>query len=193
MESSYVRTPLLNGSLLKRSLFPLLLLLLVGLAACGGSPATAGQPPAAPAPGAKLSEKTNPCSLLTQSQVQQVLKATVGVTPPQVVNGKYVPENPCMYGDPNDPNGSSSQIFLATFPDAATARANFHKFATFNGSDFHAIANLGEQALLVAQPVPELFVQKDNGILTVGVVSGTDTSANEQQEQQLAQMAVQQM
>lgn len=169
----------------------MLLLLLVGLAACGGSPATASQPTAEP--GTKLSEKTNPCSLLTQSQAQQVLKATVSVTPPQTFNGKYVPENPCMYNNPNDPNGSSAQIFLATFPDAATARANFHKFATFNGSDFHAIANLGEQALLVAQPVPELFVQKDNGIVTVGVVGGTDTSANEQQEQQLARMAVQQM
>ena len=57
------------------------------------------------------------------------------------------------------------------------------------------ISGLGEQALLIiAPPSPILFVQKDNGILSVVVSNdGQPNSLAEKEEQQLAQLAVRKM
>lgn len=188
MKLSYLHHFLQENFSPKDSLLPLFLLLLVGLAGCGGQPTT-GQIPS----GNRLTVKTTPCSLLTLQQVEQVLKATVSMTPPRTdPQGNYLPENPCLYENAGS-NGPFVQVVLITFSDSATAKARFHGVATLNGSDFHSIAGLGDQALLVAQPVPQLFVLKDNGILSVGVASNADLSTIEQQEQQLAQMAVQHM
>ncbi len=191
MDISYVRQLLAETSLLKGHLLALLVLL-VGCAACGGGQSTTGQT-ATPQAGSKdLTTQINPCSLLTQSQVEGVLKTSLSVTQPQPdAHGNYLQENPCTYV--NRAHETSVVIFLATFSDVATAGADFHKFATLTGSDFHSLAHLGEQALLVARPLPQLFVQQDNGILVVGIASNAGSAVREQQEQQLAQMAVQQM
>lgn len=171
----------------------LLCLLLVGCVACGGSQSAASQSSAAPRTTKQLTTQINPCSLLTQSQVEQVLKISLRMTPPLPdAHGNYSLTDACSYDGANG-NGSSAEIFLATFADEATAKANFHQFATLNGSDFHTLAGLGEQALLVAQPVPQVFVQQDNGILTVGIASSAPASVVESQEQQLARLAVQAM
>lgn len=54
------------------------------------------------------------------------------------------------------------------------------------------ISGLGEQAVLLPNPVPTLYIQKDNGLLLVGVASNATASILENQEKQLAQLAVQQ-
>lgn len=177
-------------SYLKTFLLPLLLLLSIGLAACGGNQATASS--TVPNASKRLTTNISPCSLLTQQQVEQVLKTSLQVTPPQKdSHGGYLSENPCDYKDMH--TGGSVDVFLLVLPDAETARERFNPVATQTGSDFHTITDLGEQALLVAQPVPQLYVQKDNAILIVGVVNNAPLATLESQEQQLAKLAVQAM
>lgn len=191
METFYSCPLLPEAALLKGRLLALLLLLLVGLAACGGSQPT-GQPAAGSPSGKRLTAKVNPCSLLTRGQAEQILKTSLMVMQPQSdPHGIYLSENPCTYA--NRAHKIAAVLFLTTFPDMATARADFHAFATLNGSGFYAISGVGEQALFVTQPTPQLFVQKDNGILVVGVASTAAASVREQQERQFAQMAVQSM
>ena len=104
---------------------------------------------------------------------------------------------------------TSAFIGLQTYQDAAAARTAFHRHYVFvnvfvvDGNTppgkIHVtrrtISGLGEQALLIiAPPSPMLFVQKDNGILLVIVGNyGQPDSLAENEEQQLAQLAVRKM
>ena len=84
-------------------------------------------------------------------------------------------------------------MFLTTFQDEAAAKTAFHNLSTSNTvSGVQSVAGLGEQAFLSTQPVPALYVQKDHAILNIGVTASSSTG-EENQEEQLAQFAVQNM
>jgi len=193
MQTPYVITPLQEKFLGSTALTAISLLLLVCLAACGGGQAIARQTTPTPHPAKMLTAKTSPCSLVTRSQVEQILKTSVTIKPPLTLpNGDVVQEEGCWYtGVKSD---ASAQLVLLTFPDTPSAEAAFRNLgASQSMQGAQSIGGLGEQAVLLPNPVPTLYVQKDNGLLSVGVASNASASAREEQEKQLAQLAVQQM
>ena len=189
------------------SLFALLLLLLVGLIACGTNQSTAGQTSSHVHPIKVLTKQIDPCSLITETQVEQVLKTPLTTAQrPTGSNNNSVQDSPCGYFSANFV--ISAVIYLQTYQDAAAARIAFHSHYVFvnvvvdgntTPGNIHVtrrtISGLGDQALLIMAPSsPMLFVQKDNGILLVIVSNdGQSDSLAENEEQQLAQLAVRKM
>lgn len=189
------------------SLFALLLLLLAGLLACGTKQPTAGQTSSQVHSIKVLTKQIDPCSLITETQVEQVLKTPLTTAQrPTGPNNNSVQDSPCGYFSTNFV--TSAVIDLQTYQDAAAARTAFYSYYVYvivlvDGNTppgkIHVtrrtISGLGEQALLIiAPPSPILFVQKDNGILSVVVSNyGQPDSLAEKEEQQLAQLAVRKM
>lgn len=190
------------------SLFALLLFLLAGLIACGTNQSTAGQTNPHVHPVKVLTKQTDPCSLITEAQVEQVLKTPLTTAQrPTGSNNNSVQDSPCFYFSSNFV--TSAFIDLQTYQDAAAARTAFHSHYVFVNVVFveenttpgnihvtrRTISGLGDQALLIITPSsPMLFVQKDNGILSVVVSNyGQPDSLAENEEQQLAQLAVRKM
>jgi hypothetical protein len=190
------------------SLFALLLFLLAGLISCGTNHSTAGQTNPHVHPIEVLTKQTDPCSLVTETQVEQVLKTPLTTDQrPTGSNNNSVQDSPCFYFSANFV--TSAVIYLQTYQDAAAARTTFHRYyryimvVTVDGNttpgNIHVtrrtISGLGDQALLIIAPSsPMLFVQKDNGILSVVVSNyGQPYSLAENEEQQLAQLAVRKM
>ncbi len=189
------------------SLFALLLFLLAGLIACGTNQHTAGQTSPNVHPIKVLTKQTDPCSLVTETQVEQVLKTPlITAQRPTGSNNNSVQDSPCGYFSSNFL--TSAVIDLQTYQDAAAARTDFYSHYVYvnvlvDGNtppgNIHVtrrtISGLGEQALLIiVPPSPILFVQKDNGVLSVVVSNdGQPDSLAENEEQQLAQLAVRKM
>ncbi len=190
------------------SLFTPLLLLLSGLIACGTHQSTAGQTSPHGHSIKVLTKQIDPCSLVTETQVEQVLKTPLTTTQrPSGSNTNSVQDAPCSYVSANFM--TSAVIDLQTYQDAAAARTAFQSHYVFvnvlvvdgntTPGTIHVtrrtISGLGDQALLIIAPSsPMLFVQKDNGILLVMVSNdGQPDSLAENEEQQLAQLAVRKM
>ncbi|SRR6266436_3667935 len=191
------------------SLFALLLFLLAGLISCGTNQSTAGQTSPNVHPTKVLTKQIDPCSLVTETQVEQVLKTPLTTAQrPTGPNNNSVQDSPCGYFSSNFV--TSAVIDLQTYQDAAAARIAFHSYYVFvnvvvvvdgntTPGNIHVtrrtISGLGDQALLIIAPSsPMLFVQKDNGILSIVVSnSGQPYSLAENEEQQLAQLAVRKM
>ena len=207
MKTPCAFSPVQKPHPIQGSLFALLLLLLAGLIACGTNRSTAGQTSLHVHPIKVLTKQLDPCSLVTQTQVEQVLKTPLTTAQrPTGPNNNSVQDSPCGYFSANFV--TSAVIDLQTYQDAAAARTAFYSYYVYvnvlvDGNTppgkIHVtrrtISGLGEQALLIiALPSPMLFVQKDNGILSVMVSNyGQPDSLAENEEQQLAQLAVRKM
>jgi hypothetical protein len=82
MQTPHVVAPLRVKFVRNATLTAFSLLLLVCLTACGGGQANAHPATPTPRPTHVLTAKTSPCSLVTKSQVEQILKTSVTVKPP---------------------------------------------------------------------------------------------------------------
>ena len=201
-------SPVQKTHRIQGSLFALLLLLSAGLLACGTKQPTAGQTSPHVHPVKVLTKQIDPCSLVTETQVEQVLKTPLTTAQrPTGPNNNSVQDSPCGYFSSNF--ATSAFIDLQTYQDAAAARTAFYSYYVFVNVVFvdgnttpgnihvtrRTISGLGDQALLIIVPSsPMLFVQKDNGILSVMVSNyGQPDSLAENEEQQLAQLAVRKM
>lgn len=192
------------------SLFILALFLLAGLTSCGTNQSTAGQTSSNLPPIKVLTKQRDPCSLVTKTQIEQVLKTPVTIAQrPTDSNNNSVQDNLCSYFSSNFK--TSAFIGLQTYQDTAAARTTFEYhshhavvtgvfvYGNATPSPIHltrqTIPGLGDQALLIVAPSsPTLLVQKDNAILTVIVSNyGQSASFAENEEQQLAQLAVRNM
>ena len=207
MKTPCAFSPVQKAHPIQGSLFALLLLLLAGLISCGANRSTAGQTSPHVHPIKVLTKQIDPCSLVTETQVEQVLKTSLTTAQrPTGSNNNSVQDFPCSYFSANFV--TSAFIDLQTYQDAAAARAAFHSHYVFVNvvvvgntppGNIHVIrrtiSGLGDQALLIIIPSsPMLFVQKDNGVLSVMVSNdGQPDSLAEIEEQQLAQLAVRKM
>ena len=207
MKTPCAFSPVQKPHPIQGSLFTLLLFVLAGLIACGTIQSTAGQTSPHVHPIKVLTKQIDPCSLVTETQVEQVLKTPLTTAQrPTGSNNNSVQDFPCSYFSAN--LVTSAVIDLQTYQDAAAARTAFHSHYVFvnvlvdgntTPGNIHltrrTISGLGDQALLIiAPPSPMLFVQKDNGILLVIVGNyGQPDSLAENEEQQLAQLAVRKM
>lgn len=166
----------------------LFLLLIAGLTACEQP----GQP-------RMLAQETDPCTLVTQSQAEQVLHdAPLMVYPsPTYTNGDTYIEHGCNYINNSIGNGTPHLVIrLLIFHDISATRTTFQSYITSSSPEqgIRLITGLGEQAFLFTKPVPALYAQKENGIVVVAVSNCcASDSIRESQEQQLAQFAIQNM
>ena len=186
---------------MKRLTFALLLILLGGLAACR----TAGNSQ----PVNVATKQIDPCSLITKAQVEQVLKAQVTAT-----QGSPIPNSNARYISCDYANWGfsvSANISLEIYKDVANATAAFEEHrhmiiivsmgvdGTPPPSDVHVtfqnLSGLGDQAVLIITPQhPILYVQKGNVILSINTGNYKQPVAqSEQQEQELARLAVRNM
>jgi hypothetical protein len=166
----------------------LFLFLIAGLAACDQS----GQP-------RMLSQDTDPCTLVTQSQAEQVLHdIPLTVYPsPTYTNGDTYIEHGCNYINDITDNGTPHLVInLLIFHDISATRTTFQSYITSSSPEqgIRLITGLGEQAFLFTSPVPALYAQTENGIVVVAVSNCcASDSIIESQEQQLARFAIQNM
>jgi len=208
MKTPCAFSPVQKNHPIQGSLFALLLLLLAGLLACGTNQSATGQTSSQVHSIKVLTKQIDPCSLVIETQVEQVLKTPLTTAQrPTGSHNNSVQDSPCSYFSANFV--TSASIDLQTYQDAAAARTAFYSHYVYvnvlvvdgntTPGNIHVtrrtISGLGEQALLIiAPPSPILFVQKDNGILSVVVSNdGQPDSLAEQEEQQLAQLAVRKM
>lgn len=180
--------------LAKGFMVAVLLWLSFWLAACSGGQPPMGRITPTSQPEKILTNQINPCSLVTIAQVGQVLKMKVGIfRQPQAYSGTYLPQDPCDYAGPDltNPNVVVS-IGLSIYNDRATARAALQKVLSEGNLAPHVFNGLDQPAILATAPAPQLFVQKDNGMVSISF-TGNDAPSIEHQEQQIAQFVLQNM
>src|SRR5215469_14425928 len=91
-------SPVHKNHPIQGSLFALLLLLLTGLIACGTHQSTARQTSPQVHLTNVLTKQLDPCSLVTQTQVEQVLKTPLTTAPrPSGSTTNSVQDAPCSY------------------------------------------------------------------------------------------------
>jgi hypothetical protein len=210
MKTLYSFSPMQEKHLIRGMTFVLLLMLLTGLISCGTNQPAAKQSSPNIHPVNVLPKQIDSCSLVTKTQIEQVLKTQVIIAQrPTISNKNSIQDLPCSYFSSD--LSTSADIGLETHKDAASARTAFEYqkhhivivsvFEDGNAppGNFHVtyrtILGLGDQAVLIITPqFPMLFVQKGNAILSIIVTnSGQPDSLAEKQEQQLAQLAVRNM
>ena len=183
-----------NSIWMKGFMIAVLLWLSFWLAACSGGQSQTGYIAPASQPEKILTNHINPCSLVTSAQVGQVLKIKVGVfRQPQTYGGVYLPQDPCDYAGPDLTNPDVVvSIGLSIYKDRVTARSALQKLLSESNLAPHIFNGLDQPAILATAPVPQLFVQKDNGMVSISV-TGNDTTLIGHQEQQIAQFVLQNM
>ena len=174
------------------SAFCFLIVVLLGLTACGGLPfSSAGNAPTAiPHVQKHLSTTLDSCSLVTPAQIEQIIKAPVTVQEPDKINGQY-PINMCNY---NLQSEGGVSMTLVIDQDATSAKSYFtHLLATDSAMEPKPIDGLGDQAFVEQKPFSVVYVLKDNAIIAVGLAVMMDDTTRKNQEIQIARIALQNM
>lgn len=161
--------------------------LLFCVVACSGFPLSVQQSKPTLQQTRILTNRINPCSLVSKIQVEQVLHTAVTVRQPQGYLGTYGPLYSCTYESPSNVYPHIYvDVVLSTYKDVSQARADLQRVR----SVLHA-HDLSGQAILTSEP-SVLFAQKDNGIVSISV-TGDDPKIVEHQEQRIAEFALQNM
>jgi hypothetical protein len=128
-----------------------------------------------------------------QTQVAHLLNmpVTIDQRPQKSFGGTYTQGDRCDYVGPNRTHPEISvSIVLDVYRNSSEAYTDLQYIYSTSKPDASFINGLGEPVVLSSLPVPVLFVQKDNGMVSVGVVSYSSAAVKVQQEKQIVLFAL---